>query len=449
MVFSKDFAWGVASASYQIEGAHDADGKGPSNWDAFCRQPGAVFDGHTGEVACDHYRRWPEDVALLRGLGLKAYRLSLSWPRILPQGAGVVNEAGVAFYDRLIDALLADGITPWVTLYHWDLPLALQRRGGWSNPDSARWLAEYAAVCGRRFGDRVRHWMPVNEPQCVIQLGLVSGLHAPGYRMPVPDAAQAAHHLTMGTLLAAAALRTTAKLPAEIGCAMAVSAFAPASESDADIAAARQATWRVGNEDLWNNAWWADPLFRGAYPEQHNALAAPDPHPDQAEAFRQRLDFCGLNLYSARIVRADAHGLPQIVPRPPGFVRTAQDNWHMTPTLLRWMPRFFHERYQVPIVITENGHQNLDHVHLDGQVHDPQRIDYLQRHLRELGRAVDDGVPLRGYFQWTLMDNFEWACGYNVRVGLVHVDFATQVRTPKDSYAWYREVVASNGASLG
>jgi len=450
MSFPKEFVWGVASAAYQVEGAHAADGKGPSIWDVFCRRPGAIFDGHTGEVACDHYHRWQEDVRLMHALGINAYRLSLSWPRILPDGVGTTNEAGLAFYDRLIDALLAAGITPWVTLYHWDFPLGLQQRGGWANPDSPRWLADYAALCARRFGDRVRYWMPVNEPQCIVQLGLVNGSHAPGYRLPLADAVQCGHHLNIGTLLAGKALRAHARLPAQVGCAMAAQGVIPQTESPADVAAARAATWGVSSEYLWNNAWWTDPLFLGSYPEEgRRALGDPRRHADEAEAFATRFDFCGLNLYSARVVCAGPDGKPQEVPRAPGYVRTAQGDWHVTPSVLRWAPRFFHERYRVPVVITENGHQNLDHVHLDGKVHDSQRIDYLHRHLRELGRAVDDGADVRGYFQWTLMDNFEWALGYNVRVGLVHVDFQTLKRTPKDSFAWYRDVVRSNGSNLG
>lgn len=450
MSFPKDFTWGVASAAYQIEGGHDADGKGPSIWDAFCKRPGVIFDGHTGDVACDHYHRWQEDVALMQALGVNAYRLSLSWPRILPDGLGTVNEAGLAFYDRLIDALLAAGITPWVTLYHWDYPLGLQQRGGWSNPDSPRWLADYAAICANRFGDRVRQWMPVNEPQVIIQHGLVNGGHAPGYRLPLVDAVQCGHHLNIGALLAGKALRTHARLPAQVGSALAAQGMIPQTDAPADIDAARTATWQVPSDYLWNNSWWTDPLFLGTYPEEgRRVLGDPRPHPDQAEAFAAKLDFCGINLYSAHVWRAGPDGQPQEVPRPPGYVRTSQGDWHMTPPVLRWTPRFFHERYQVPVVITENGHQNLDHVHLDGKVHDPQRIDYLHRHLCELGQAVADGTDVRGYFHWTLMDNFEWALGYNVRVGLVHVDFQNLKRTPKDSFAWYREVVRSNGASLG
>ncbi|MEI6168002.1 MAG: GH1 family beta-glucosidase [bacterium] len=449
MSFAKNFSWGVASAAYQIEGAHDADGKGPSIWDVFCRRPNTIFDNHTGEVACDHYHRWQEDVALMKTLGVNAYRLSLAWPRILPAGDGALNEAGLAFYDRLIDALLAAGITPWVTLYHWDYPLRLQQRGGWANPDSPRWLADYATVCARRFGDRVRHWMPVNEPQVIVQHGLVNGGHAPGYRLPLADAVQCGHHLNIGTLLAAKALRAHARLPAEVGSALAAQGMIPYTDSPSDIAAARSATWQVPSEYLWNNAWWTDPLFLGVYPEEgRRVFGDPRPHSDEVEAFSTKLDFCGINLYSARVWRAGTDGVPQEVPRPVGYPRTAQGDWHMTPPVLRWTPRFFHERYHVPVVITENGHQNLDHVHLDGKVHDPQRIDYLHRHLRELGQAIADGADIRGYFHWTLMDNFEWALGYNVRVGLVHVDFQTLKRTPKDSFTWYREVIRSNGSNM-
>ena len=448
MNFPTNFTWGVASAAYQIEGATREDGRGQTTWDDFCRRPGTVFHGHTGDTACDHYHRWAEDVSLMRDLGVKAYRLSLAWSRILPDGDGTVNQAGIDFYSRLLDALRDANIEPWVTLFHWDYPLALHRRGGWLNPESARWLADYAALCARTFGDRVRHWIPFNEPQCVINLGHGNGEHAPGLRLPRGDVLQAMHHTHLATALAAQALHASSPRPAEVGSALATTALTPFSDAPADVAAAEAALW-TQSEQLWSNPMWADPILRGRYPAEMEAVFGPDAprlRPGDAEilaACPAAIDFCGLNLYSAHLVRAGADGKPQTVLPPPGYVTTTQNGWHVTPSMMRWLPRWWHARYGKPIVITENGHQNLDHVYLDGKVHDPQRIDYLHRHLRELRRGMAEGADVRGYFHWTLMDNFEWALGYNVRVGLVHVDFATQVRTPKGSFAWYREVIRS------
>lgn len=452
MTFPADFAWGTASASYQIEGGAREGGRGSSIWDEFCRRPGAVFQGHTGDVACDHYHRWPEDVALMRDLGVKHYRLSLSWTRLLPDGTGRPNQEGIDFYRRILDALNEAGIEPWVTLYHWDYPTALQRRGGWTNPDSVGWMADYAALCARSFGHRVRRWMPINEPQCVILLGYQTGYHAPGWKLPTGELLQAMHHSHVATAKTAIALRAGCPGPVQVGCALAASHFLPATDDAADVAATESWMWRMRPESIWtSNAMWGDPLLRGAYDQEAMAVwGADQPHlrPGDAEALAAaKLDFCGLNMYSAPLIAAGEDG-PRTVPPPPGYVATTQDAWHVTPRMMRWCPRWWQRRYGVPVVITENGHQNLDHVHLDGKVHDPQRIDYLHRYLAELERGIAEGNDVRGYFCWTLMDNFEWALGYNVRVGLVHVDYATLKRTPKDSFHWYRDVVRSNGASL-
>lgn len=451
MPFKKDFVWGTASASYQIEGAVAEDGRGQSVWDMFCRRPGAVYDGHTGEIACDHYHRWGQDVELMKGLGLRGYRFSLAWPRIIPQGAGKVNPKGLDFYNRLIDSLLAANIQPWVTLFHWDYPYDLFCRGGWLNPDSPEWFADYAQVVAKTFGDRVRHWMTLNEIQCFIGKGHLLGDHAPGLVLPTREFLQAGHNAMLAHGRAVQVLRADAKLPSKIGFAPASQARIPFSDSPRDIGATRQVAMSVLDKGCWNNAWWMDPIFLGHYPEDGLKLYgadAPAVKPGDMETISQPVDFCGANIYFADVVRAGPDGRPQTIPRPPGYDYTSQTDWPVSPASLYWGPKFFYERYKKPIVITENGCQNLDLVSLDGKVHDPQRINYLQRYLLELERAVDDGIPVDGYFTWTLTDNFEWALGYKIRVGLVYTNYRTLERIPKDSYYWYRKVIASNGRYL-
>ncbi len=451
MTFPTDFTWGVASAAYQIEGAPREDGKGPSVWDMFCAKEGAIWRGQNGDVACDHYHRWREDVKLMKDLGIRAYRFSLAWPRILPQGTGAVNPKGMDFYSRLVDELLAADIEPWVTLFHWDYPLALYHKGGWLNRDSADWFAEYTTVVANRLSDRVTHWMTHNEPQCFIDLGLRIGYHAPGDKLRIDEVLLATHHTLLAHGKAVRALRANAKAKPTIGIAMVGGTCMPETESAADIAAARQAMFRTTGHSLFNSAWWMDPIFLGHYPEDGLKFfgdAAPEVQPGDLETISEKLDFLGLNIYHGITQKAGPDGAPVEVPLPPGYPKTTQDFWPVTPTCLYWGPKFMHERYNIPIVITENGHQNADVISLDGKVHDPQRIDYLQRYLRELRRAAADGIPVQGYFQWCLKDNFEWAMGDAVRVGLVYTDYPTQRRIPKDSAAWYKEITATNGANL-
>lgn len=450
-VFPDAFKWGVASAAYQIEGAPSADGKGPSVWDMFGRKPGAIWSGQNGDTACDHYRRWKDDVRLMRELGLRAYRFSVSWPRVLPEGTGAVNEKGIAFYDRLVDALLEAGIEPWLTLFHWDYPLALYHRGGWLNRDSAGWFADYAGIVTDRLSDRVAHWMTLNEPQCFIGLGHQTGYHAPGDRLRLDEVLLAGHHALLAHGQAVQRLRATARLKPVIGFAPVGVTCMPATDAPADVDAARQAMFSVRRPDCFSNTWWLDPIFRREYPADGLAMygaAAPRIREGDLATIAQPLDFFGANIYHGTFVRAGRDGTPEDVPLPPGYPKTTQDFWPVTPSALYWGPRFFHERYGLPIVITENGHQNADVVSLDGKVHDPQRIDFLCRYLRELRRACADGVPVRGYFQWCFTDNFEWAMGDAIRVGLVYTDYPTQRRIPKDSAAWYRDVIRTNGASV-
>lgn len=444
MAFPKNFAWGAAAASYQIEGAAHADGKGDSVWDMFVRKKGTIWRGHTGEVACDHYHRYPEDVALWQQLGLKAYRLSISWPRILPTGTGQINEQGIGFYDRLVDTLLAAGITPWVTCFHWDFPLDLYHRGGWQNRDSADWFAEYAGVLADRLSDRVTNIMTFNEPQCFVLLGLDTAVQAPGDKLREEEVVRAQHNVLLAHGKAMQALRARAKQPLNIGYAPVGIISIPATDDPKDQAAADQ-RMATADSSRWDNVSWYDPVFLGKYPERDGLLSKlPKGFEHDLPTIAQPIDFCGTNIYFGTPVRANANGKPEVVPEPIGAPITAF-NWPIAPSALYHGPRFFYERYKKPIVITENGLSCRDWVSVDGAVHDPGRIDFMTRYLRELHRAIQAGVQVDGYFHWSIMDNFEWSEGYKERFGLIHVDYATQKRTPKDSALWYAKVIASNG----
>lgn len=450
MPFPENFIWGVSTSSYQIEGAAYEGGKGLSVWDVFCKKQGAVWRGQNGDIACDHYHRYRKDVDLLKTLGVKAYRLSISWPRVLPQGIGAINEKGMAFYDKLIDALLDAGITPFVTLFHWDYPYALYLRGGWLNPASPDWFAEYTGKMVKRLGDRVENWFTLNEPQCPISLGHYQGMHAPGLKLSLAEALLAGHNMLLAHGKSVQAIRDL-QPHSQVGYSIATQIRIPASDSKQDIDAGRKAMHGVLNRDLWNNAWWSDPVFFGHYPEDGMRIYgkdAPKVKSGDMDIIRQPLDYFGQNVYTANKFRAGENGEPVQVEAPRGYNRTAQDDWVVEPESIYWTAKFMYERYKTPILITENGHQNLDSVSLDGNVHDPQRVDYLHRHLLQLQRAMDEGAPVPGYFAWTLMDNFEWAFGYKVRVGLIYTDYATLERIPKDSFYFYQKVIASNGNSL-
>lgn len=450
MSFPKDFVWGGAAASYQIEGAAVEAGKGPSVWDMFCRKPGAVWQGQTGEVACDHYHRYREDVALFRSLGLPAYRLSISWPRVLPSGVGDLNAQGLAFYDALVDELLAAGITPYVTLFHWDYPYELYCRGGWLNPDSPHWFAEYAEQVVHRLSDRVRHWITINEPQVFVGHGHQDGRHAPGDKLGLPQVLRVAHHVLLAHGRGVQAIRAAAKQPPVVGFAPCGAVKMPADPRPQDIEAARQSMFAVSSPDMWNFGWFCDPVFLKRYPEDGVALfgtAMPLIKPGDMDLIAQPLDFLGANIYTGAYTRTGEAGKPEDLPSPPGQALTGY-LWPVTPEALYWGPRFLWERYRTPIMITENGMANVDWVARDGGVHDPQRIDFTTRYLQALKRVTEAGVPVKGYFHWSIMDNFEWAVGFQQRFGLVYVDYVTQKRTPKDSAYWYREVIATNGENL-
>ena len=450
MGFRDDFAWGGASASYQIEGAAWEDGKGPSVWDMFCKQEGRIVDGRNGDVACDHYHMYQKDVDLMREMGYNAYRFSIAWPRVIPDGIGAINEKGFDFYDRLLDSLLEANITPYVTLYHWDLPYGLFRRGGWMNPDSPKWFAEYTSLVAKRLGDRMKHIMTFNEPQCFIGISYDSPDQAPGIHFPIWDTLLMAHNVLLGHGLAVQALRAT--IPdAKIGWAPTCSAHYPNSDSPEDIQAARQAFLDVpDNRRFWSVTLWNDPVFLGEYPKKLYDLHGehmPQIKPDDMKIISQPLDFLGINIYNGQAIKADGKGGFEMVRRQPGYSYTGS-KWPVTPEALYWGPKFLAERYNVPLYLTENGISCADVVSLDGKVHDPARIDFLNRYLLALRHAADDGVDIRGYFYWCVTDNFEWSKGFTERFGMAYCDFETQERILKDSAYWYRDTIQANGRNL-
>jgi beta-glucosidase len=432
------FLFGTSTASYQIEGAATEGGKGPSIWDTFAAEPGRIVDGSSGEVACDHYHRYREDVALMARLGAQGYRFSIAWPRVQPTGTGPANEPGLAFYDRLVDELLAHGIAPMATLYHWDLPQAREDAGGWMSRETAHRFAEYAGLVAERLGDRVAHWVPVNEPNVASLLGYALGMHAPGKALMF-GALPAAHHLLLGHGLATQALRTAGARA--VGTATNHAPMWPASDSEADRAAA----------DLFDTVWnriFADPILRGRYPEGFGELMGSESLADDLAVIAQPLDFYGVNYYNPMGVAAPADAtseMPFDQREIPGYPKT-DFGWPVVPDGLRELLVTMRERYPElpPVMITENGCSYGMGPDEHGVVDDQPRIDYLDSHLRAVADAVDEGVDVRGYYCWSLMDNFEWTEGYTQRFGLVHVDYETQVRTPKRSFDWYAGLVRAN-----
>ncbi|MFE1810466.1 GH1 family beta-glucosidase [Streptomyces sp. NPDC059533] len=446
--FPAGFLWGVSTSAFQIEGSPTADGRGPSSWDAFTKEQGRVKDGSNAEVATDHYRRYREDVALMAELGVDAYRFSISWSRVLPDGHGPVNRAGLDFYDRLVDELCAAGIAPAPTLFHWDTPLALEERGGWLERDTAERFAAYASVVAERLADRVPMWITINEPAEVTLLGYGLGEHAPG-RQLVFEALPAAHHQLLAHGLGVQALRAAGAR--RIGIAASHSPVWAAGESDEDRAAAEL-------YDTLTNRLFADPILTGAYPEGLDSLL-PGPVAEDLKTISAPLDWYGVNYYNPMLVGAPTpaaasafggieipSGLPFAVRDIEGYERTDFD-WPVVPDGLRELLTTLRERYGdrlPPLYITENGCSYGDAPDPDtGRVEDARRIAYHDGHLRALHRAMAEGVDVRGYFIWSILDNFEWAEGYRQRFGLVHVDYETQERTPKESYAWYRDLIKS------
>ncbi|NJP32939.1 GH1 family beta-glucosidase [Micromonospora thermarum] len=438
--FPAGFRFGVSTSAYQIEGAVDEDGRGPSIWDTFARSPGRIVDGSTGDVACAHYHRYAEDVALMARLGVGAYRFSIAWPRVRPAGGGPVNAAGLDFYDRLVDELLAHGVDPVATLFHWDLPQPLEDAGGWLNRDTAHRFAEYADATAARLGDRVRLWITLNEPFIHMSLGHGMGVHAPG-RMLLFDAFPVAHHQLLAHGLAVAALRARTASPVAIANNYSPVRVLGDTEADAAAGAAYEAL---------HNRLFTDPLLGRGYPDGPGFEPGVVRDGDLA-VVAAPIDVLGVNYYNPTGIRAPDEGSPlpfEIVPLD-GYPRTAFD-WPVAPDGLRELLGWLHRTYGddlPPIQITESGCAYDDAPDADGRVHDPERIAYLDGHLRAVRAAIDDGVDVTGYFVWSLLDNWEWAEGLTKRFGLVHVDYATATRTPKSSYAWYRDVIA--GAAQG
>jgi len=442
-LFPADFVWGAATSAFQIEGSPLAEGAGPSNWQAFCHQPGRVINNDHGDVACDHYRRYPEDIRLMQEIGLQAYRFSLNWARILPEGRGRLNVAGLDFYKRLLDALENAGIAPYVTLHHWDYPLALSERGGWQQRDSAPWFADYAAVVFQQLGPRVSHWSTFNEPWVMVHEGYVAGSHPPGLQH-MAAARDATHNILRAHGLAVQAFR--AETQGEIGIVVNLEPKDPASESAADLAATRRA-------DAWMNRQFLDPLFFGRYPEELADIWGASTEHFPEEDFRliqSPIDFVGINYYSRSVVRDAPRNLPFRTDRvEPPAEKTTDMGWEIFPEGLTRCLLWVHERYgDIPLYITENGAAFDDGPNPEGRITDQRRTHYFRAHLLAAQEAIAAGAPLKGYFAWSLLDNFEWAFGYAKRFGLIHVDFETQTRTLKDSAHFYREVIETAGASL-
>ena len=440
--FPPDFAWGAATAAYQIEGSVATDGRGPSVWDTFSHTPGRVLNGDTGDVACDHYRRWEQDLDLMADLGLRAYRFSVSWPRIQPTGTGAPNEAGLDFYDRLVDGLVARGIQPWLTLYHWDLPQALEDGGGWTDPAIVDRFAEYAGIVAHRLGDRVAGWITLNELRTHAFIGHGSGRHAPG-TTGWGRALRVAHHELLAHRASVPVIRSEAP-GARVGVCHDMADVVPASDHPDDVAAARR-------HDLAIHDWFLGPTFGRGYPselvewyDQHGFLdgVAPD-----AVSSAEPIDFLAVNYYTReRIAHADpvpewgigARGVK-------GGTEWAGNGWEIWPDGLRASLRRVWDDYRpAQIVVSENGAAFPDVVAADGSVDDPDRRSYVERHLTAVADAIEEGVPMTGYFVWSLLDNFEWALGYGTRFGIVHVDFGTQRRTVKASGRWYRDLIAAS-----
>ncbi|MEI6414755.1 MAG: GH1 family beta-glucosidase [Pseudomonadota bacterium] len=443
MAFPKDFQWGAATSAFQVEGSPRADGAGENIWERFCREPGRIFNGDTAEVACDHYRRFSEDIAWMRKIGLTAYRFSIAWARVMPNGTGRINQKGLDFYRRLVDELREAGIEPFATLYHWDLPAVLQDRGGWPAPDAPQWFAEYASAVFRALDGPVRYWMTLNEPWVVVDAGYLHGVHAPGRRSP-REAALAAHHLLRAHADAVAVYRQEGRH--QIGLVVNLEPQYPASETPADQAAARRA-------HAYLNRWFLDPVFLGRYPSAFPAMfgdAWPDFSPEDLASFRNPGDFLGINYYSCGRMR-DAPGTlpPQAHPvKPRDRAYTAMD-WEIYPQgltdTLIWVKRRYGD---IPIYITENGAAFEEPDQVTDTLMDTARMDYLRAHLCALRVALAQGVDIRGYFAWSLFDNFEWGLGFSKRFGLIHVDRRHQHRTPKASAGYLSRIIASHGMAL-
>jgi beta-glucosidase len=442
--FPNGFLWGSATSAYQIEGSPLADGAGPSIWQRFAHTPGMMNSGDTGDVACDHYRRMESDVALMRELGMQAYRFSVSWSRVLPEGKGKVNTKGLDFYERLVDTLLANNITPLLTLYHWDLPAALDDRGGWLNPDIAHWFADYGSVLYRKLDDRVKFWATLNEPWVVTDGGYLHGALAPGHRSRY-EAPIASHHLLRAHGAAVQAYRADGKH--KIGIVVNLEPKYPASDSAEDLAAVKRA-------DAYMNRQYLDPVFFGTYPDELREIfgdAWPEWPAADMDLITQPTDFLGVNYYTRNVTRNDPANYPLKTAAVKQHATYTETGWEVFPQGLTDTLTWVKQRYgNPPVYITENGSAFYDPPTAeDGMIDDPLRVNYQKKHLRAVHAAIAQGCDVRGYMAWSLLDNLEWSLGFSKRFGIVHVDFATQKRTPKASARHYAQVIATNGRSLG
>lgn len=447
MGFPKDFIWGAASSAYQTEGSPTADGGGESVWDEFCRVPGSIADGESGAVACDGYNRFGQDVALLADMGLGAYRFSASWARVDPEGRGGWNQKGLDYYDRLVDRCLERGVEPWLTLFHWETPLALERRGGWLSRETALRFGEYAEVMAERLKGRVKHYFTLNEPEIVLLLGYSLGLHAPGKRLAQAEVFECWRNLLLAHGCAARALRS---VDGAAGVGIVSTGRLCYPESPDDDEAARRESFALRDDDwLFTHSLVLDPVCLGRLEAEPGskleALIAALPEADR-ELMRAQPDMIGLNVYNGHQVRAGENGAAQYVARERGFARTAL-KWPVTPEIMGDSLRYIQQRYKRPLYITECGQSCNDRIFLDGSVHDADRIDFLRRYLTSLRDGLDKS-GVRGFFHWSLTDNFEWHSGYGERFGLIYIDYPSQRRIPKDSALWYAQLARTNGGSL-
>lgn len=446
--FCKDFLWGAASAAHQIEGAYLEDGKGMGIWDTFGQEPGYIIRNENGNVACDHYHRYREDVAIMKELGLKSYRFSVSWPRVMPEGYGTVNEKGLQFYIDLVNELTEAGIEPMVTLFHWNLPTSIYELGGWENPQVVDWFEQYTDVVTTALGKKVKYWMTFNEPQLFIGAGLNAGVFAPFEKKSTEALMRISKNVYLAHGKAVRIIRKNCQ-NSIVGMAPTGEIVIPRDMNAESIERARKLSFSMKKESFTSSiTWWSDPVFFGKIPEDAQAIfgeCLPMLTEEEWEIVTEPLDFYGFNIYQGL---EDLDSTEEYGPYAyPGSPKTSMD-WNVTPEVLYWSCRFLYERYGKPIMITENGMSSFDWVSLDGKVHDPNRIDFLHRYLRSIKDAVSEGIPVLGYQYWSIMDNFEWINGYDKRFGLVYVDYRTQKRTIKDSACWYRDVIATNGEIL-
>lgn len=443
MKFRDDFKWGVATSSYQIEGGNLEDGRGRNIWDDFCNWPNKVYNNHNGLIACDHVHRFKEDIKIMKTLGIQTYRFSISWPRLIPNGRGKINKEGIKFYHDLIDELLANNIEPYITLFHWDLPITLHREGGWLNPNIVEAFEEYATLVAKEYGSKVKYFFTLNEPQCFCGLGYITGTHAPGWKLNQRDSLFLIHNALKAHGVATRALRDNAKNNIYIGYAPTSVPVIPKNNSPEEIEKARKKYFELPSLDHnyhLSPSLFSDPVILGDYPKEYYDVYKgfiPEIAKNDLKIINQPLDFLGQNIYTGSKKSVVESNDPH-----------TDLNWKIVEESLYWGPKFLYERYNLPIYITENGMANADIISLDNKVHDPQRIDYINRYLLQLQKAADEGIDIRGYFLWSLLDNFEWPEGYRSRFGIVYVDYSNQKRILKDSAYWYSSIIKSNAKTL-